>query len=70
MENQSKGAVVMAVGVGALNLVYLWDLLLGKTLMIGTWAWLGIVVANIVIVASLVMMVGGKGKSQGDGGGE
>ena len=57
--NRTFGAVVLALGAGLLNLIYLWDILLSKhegTIILGTRASLGIVFANIVIIAGLVMM--------------
>ena len=62
-KNRSQGAVLMVIGVAALNLVYLWDMFAEKHegfVLIGPWAWVGIVIANIVIMASLVQMVGRK----------
>ena len=57
--NRTFGAVVLALGAGLLNFIYLWDLMLRKpegAIILGTWASVGIVIANIVIIAGLVMM--------------
>ncbi len=53
----------MVIGVAALNITYLWDMFADKhegMINIGMWAWVAIVLANIVIIASLVKMVGRK----------
>ena len=53
----------MVIGVAALNITYLWDMFADKhegMIDIGPLAWVVIVVANIVIIASLVKMVGRK----------
>ena len=68
--NRTFGAVVLALGVGLLNFVYLWDIMLGKheaTIILGTWANVGIVIANIVIIAALVMMTIRKSPSREGG---
>ena len=60
-KDRSQGAILMVIGVTALNLVYLWDLFADKhdgMISIGPWAWVAIVIANIIIIASLVKMVG------------
>ena len=62
-KDRSKGAILMVIGVAALNFVYLWDMIIGKhggMINIGMWSWVIIVIANIVIVSSLVNMVGRK----------
>lgn len=62
-KDRSQGAILMVIGVTALNLVYLWDMFADKhdgMIMIGPWSWAAIVVANIIIIASLVKMVGRK----------
>ena len=72
-KDRSQGAILMVIGVAALNFVYLWDMLIGKHegwIYIGMWSWVAIVVANIVIVASLVKMVGREEHRRGEGGGE
>ena len=53
----------MVIGVAALNLVYLWDMFADKHggyVYLGTWAWVAIVIANIIIIISLMKMVGRK----------
>ena len=53
----------MVIGVAALNLVYLWDMFADKhggMINIGPWAWVAIVIANIIIIVSLIKMVGRK----------
>ena len=60
-KDRSQGAILMVIGVAALNFVYLWDMIIGKhdgMIYIGMWSWVAIAIANIVIVASLVKMVG------------
>ena len=72
-KDRSQGAILMVIGVAALNFVYLWDMLIGKHegwIYIGMWSWVAIVVANIVIVASLVKMVGREKHPGREGGGE
>ena len=72
-KDRSQGAILMVSGVGALNFVYLWDMLIGKHegwIYIGMWSWVAIVVANIVIVASLVKMVGREAHPRREGDGE
>ncbi len=62
-KDRAQGAILMVVGVAALNLIYLWDMFAGKhdgLIYIGPWTWMAIVVANIVIITSLVQMVGRK----------
>ncbi len=60
-KDRSQGAILMVIGVAVLNLTYLWDMFADKhegMISIGPWAWVAIVIANIIIVASLVKMVG------------
>ena len=60
-KDRSQGAILMVIGVGALNLVYLWDMFADKhegLVYIGPWTWVAIVIANIAIIASLSKMVG------------
>ncbi len=62
-KDRSQGAILMVVGVAALNLIYLWDMFADKQeglINIGILSWVAIVIANIVIIASLVQMVGRK----------
>ena len=62
-KDRSQGAILMVIGVAALNITYLWDMFADKhegMIDIGPLAWVVIVVANIVIIASLVKMVGRK----------
>ena len=62
-KDRSQGAILMVIGVAALNLVYLWDMFADKHggyVYLGTWAWVAIVIANIIIIISLVKMVGRK----------
>ena len=62
-KDRSQGAILMVIGVTALNLVYLWDMFADKhdgMISIGPWAWVAIVIANIIIIISLVKMVGRK----------
>ena len=72
-KDRSQGAILMVIGVAALNIVYLWDMFADKhdgMISIGPWAWLAIVIANIAIVASLVKMVGREEHPGREGGGE
>ena len=69
-KDRSQGAILMVIGVTALNLVYLWDLFADKhdgMIYLGVWAWVAIVIANIIIIASLVKMVGLKQQSGHEG---
>jgi len=62
-KDRSQGAILMVIGVAALNLVYLWDMFADKhegMIIIGPWAWVAIVIANIIIIISLMKMVGRK----------
>ncbi len=62
-KDRSQGAILMVIGVAALNLIYLWDMFADKQeglINIGVFSWVAIVIANIVIIASLVQMVGRK----------
>ena len=62
-KDRAQGAILMVIGVGALNFVYLWDMIIGKydgAIVLGLWSWVAIVIANITIIASLVKMVGRK----------
>ncbi len=62
-KDRSQGAILMVIGVAALNFTYLWDMFADKhegMIYIGPLAWAVIVVSNIVIIASLVKMVGRK----------
>ena len=62
-KDRSQGAILMVIGVAALNFTYLWDMFADKhdgLINIGPLAWVLIVIANIVILASLVKMVGRK----------
>ncbi len=72
-KDRSQGAILMVIGVAALNLVYLWDMFADKHggyVYLGPWAWLAIVIANIVIIASLVKMVGREQHPGREGGSE
>ncbi len=72
-KDRAQGAILMVIGVAALNFVYLWDMIVGKhdgMINIGVWAWVAIVIANIAILASLVKMVGRKEHSGREGGGD
>ena len=72
-KDRSQGAILMVIGVGALNFVYLWDIIIGKhegMIFLGIWSWVAIVIANIVIVASLVKMVGREEHPGREGDGE
>ena len=69
-KDRSKGAILMVIGVAALNLIYLWDMFADKhdgLVFIGPWTWVAIVIANIIIIASLVKMVGRKEHSGREG---
>ena len=60
-KDRAQGAILMVIGVAVLNIVYLWDMFLGKQeglIDIGMLAWGGIVIANIVIIGLLVKMAG------------
>ena len=62
-KDRSQGAILMVIGVAALNLVYLWDMFADKHegyVYLGPWAWVAIVIANIIIIVSLMKMVGRK----------
>ena len=62
-KDRSQGAILMVIGVAALNITYLWDMFADKhegAIILGLWAWVAIVIANIAILASLVKMVGRK----------
>ncbi len=72
-KDRSQGAILMVIGVAALNIVYLWDMFAGKhegMINIGPWAWVAIVLANITIIASLVKMVGREQHPGREGGSE
>ena len=72
-KDRSQGAILMVIGVTALNLVYLWDMFADKhdgMISIGPWAWVAIVIANIIIIASLVKMVGREQHPGREGGSE
>ena len=59
--DRTQSAIIAAIGVAALNVVYLWDMFLDKQeglISIGMLAWGGIVIANIVIIGLLVKMAG------------
>ena len=59
--DRTQSAIIAAIGVAALNVVYLWDMFLDKQeglINIGMLAWGGIVIANIVIIGLLVKMAG------------
>ena len=71
--DKSRGAILMVIGVAALNVVYLWDIIVDKhdgLINIGLWAWAAIVIVNVAIIAILVKMVGREQQSGADGGGE
>ncbi len=56
---RTQGVIIMAIGVAALNVVYLWDMIVGThegMIYIGTFGWGGVVIANVAIVACLVAM--------------
>ncbi len=57
--NRTFGAVVLVLGAGLLNFVYLWDIMLRKPsgIILGPWSGLAIVITNIAIVAGLIMMI-------------
>ncbi len=60
-KDRSQGAILMVIGVAALNIVYLWDMFAGKhegMINIGMLGWGGIVIANIAIIACLVKLAG------------
>ena len=62
-KDRSQGAILMVIGVAALNLIYLWDMFAGKHdgfIYLGVWSWVAIVFANMIIIASLMKMVGRK----------
>ena len=58
---RTQSVIITVIGVAALNLVYLWDMIIGThdgMISIGPWAWGGIVLANLAIIVCLVKMVG------------
>lgn len=60
-KDRAQGAILMVIGVAALNFVYLWDMIIDKHdgyILIGVWSWVVIAIANVTILASLVKMVG------------
>ncbi len=66
-KDRSIGAIVMIAGIALVNVVYLWDLLLAKQegfIYLGTKAWVGIIIANIVLVGGMVMTIGARSRSQ------
>jgi hypothetical protein len=72
-KDRSQGAILMVIGVAVLNFIYLWDMIVGKHdgfIFLGLWSWVIIVVANVVIVASLTKMVGREEHAGRDGGGD
>ena len=57
-KDRSIGAIVMVAGLALVNVVYLWDVLLGKhegLIQLGWVAWVGIVIANLVGIAGMAM---------------
>ena len=71
--DRAKGAILMVIGVAALNFTYLWDMFADKhegMINIGPLAWVLIVVSNIVIIASLVKMVGREQHAGRESGGD
>ncbi len=62
--DQTKTAVITAFGVAALNVVYLWDIIIGTyvggMIYIGMSNWVGIVIANLAIIACLVKLASKK----------
>lgn len=72
-KDRSQGAILMVIGVAALNFVYLWDMIVGKhdgMINLGMLSWVVIIIANVVIVFSLVKMVGREQHAGRDGGGD
>ncbi len=60
-KDRSQGAILMVIGVAALNITSLWDMFADKhegMIDIGPLAWVAIVIANIAIIASLMTMAG------------
>jgi hypothetical protein len=48
---------LLAVGLGAINLVYLADLFAGKGIIImGSLSWTAVIIANVIAVAGLVRL--------------
>ncbi len=66
-KNRTLGVLVMIAGVTLVNIVYLWDVLLGKhegAILLGWHAWVAIVIANIVFVGGLVMTIAARSRPQ------
>ena len=57
MEGKQLNLVLLAVGLGAINLVYLADLFAGKGIIImGSLSWTAVIIANVIAVAGLVRL--------------
>ena len=57
--DRTQSVIITAIGVAALNVVYLWDNIMGThewMIDIGPLAWGGIVIANIGIIVFLVKL--------------
>ncbi len=66
-KGRSIGAIVMIEGIVLVNFVYLWDVLLGKhegLIYLGGKAWVGIFIANIVLVGGMVMTIAARSQPQ------
>ncbi len=66
-KNRSIGAFVMVAGLALVNIAYLWDVLLGKhegAILLGGRAWVGIFIANIVLIGGMVMMIAARSRPQ------
>ena len=54
--DRTQSVIITAIGVAALNVVYLWDMILGThegMINIGPLGWGGIVIVNIAIIFCL-----------------
>ena len=61
------GAIVMVAGLALVNVVYLWDVVLGKHegwIYLGGKAWVAIFIANIVLVGGMVMTIAARSRPQ------
>ena len=59
--DRTQSVIITAIGVAALNVVYLWDNIMGThewMIDIGPLAWGGIVIVNTAIIFGLVKLAG------------
>ena len=67
MEGKQLNLLLLAVGLGAANLVYLADLFAGKGIItIESLSWTAVIIANVIAIAGLVRLCRSQGEEPGE----